>query len=73
MAQDQIDEPTSISITSLTVRVARSNSPHMEKSISCANARVSASMDLLYVFGRLSAVFRLSFGKRLSQFKAKSQ
>ena len=73
IAMDIMINATSITITSLTVTVARSNSPHMEKSISCANARVSASMDLLYVFGRFSAVSRLSFGKRLTQFKAKSQ
>ena len=55
IAHDQNDATTSISITSLTIKVARANSPHMEKSISCASASVSASMNLLFVLpdGRL--------------------
>ena len=51
-ALDQIEAPTSISITSFTVTVARAKRPHMEKSISCASARVSASIRLLYGFSR---------------------
>src|SRR6056297_2158737 len=45
--QAQNEATISISITSFTTRVERANNAHMEKSISCANARVSASICLL--------------------------
>ena len=51
IAQDQNEAISNISITSFTVRVARANSAHREKSISCASARVCVSMSLLFVSG----------------------
>jgi hypothetical protein len=55
IAQDQKDMPISISMTILTVRVARAKSANMEKSISCAIARVLGSIRLLLLIGPLSA------------------
>ena len=46
---DQNEAPTSMSITSLTVIVARAKSDHIEKSISWASASVCASICLLVV------------------------
>ena len=45
--QAQNEATISISITSFTIKVARAKSAHSAKSISCANARVSASICLL--------------------------
>jgi hypothetical protein len=55
IAQDQKDMIISISMTIFTVRVARAKSANMEKSISCAIARVSGSIRLLLLIGPLSA------------------
>jgi hypothetical protein len=52
---DQNDATTNMNITSFTMKVARAKSAHMEKSISCASARVSASICLLFI---CLAVFR---------------
>src|SRR6056297_951076 len=65
----QKDATIRISITSLTVNVARANSDHMEKSISCANARVSASIYL--PFASLGRYPTLSRGK-LPDFQGES-
>ena len=46
IAHDQKEAAISTSITILTVKVARKNSASSEKSICCAAARVSVSMNL---------------------------
>jgi hypothetical protein len=56
IAHAQKDAIINITITSLTVSVARAKRPHMEKSISCASASVSASICLL--FSRLAPIDR---------------
>jgi len=53
IAQDQKDMTISISMTIFTVRVARAKRANMEKSISCAIARVSVFIRLLLLIGPL--------------------
>ena len=48
LLQAQNEATISTIITSFTVSVSRANSDHMEKSISCASARVSISICLLF-------------------------
>ena len=48
IAHAQNEAMSNSTITILTVSVARANKPHMEKSISCASASVSASIRLLF-------------------------
>ena len=61
---DQKDETISSNTTSFTVIVARANSAHIEKSISCARARVSVSISLLF----LPAASCGAFGGKLTEF-----
>src|SRR6056297_366617 len=70
MMIDQAQNEATISITSFTTRVERANNAHMEKSISCANARVSASICLLFIgLAGLPALL----GPNLPYFQRESQ
>ena len=69
IAQLQNEARNSTIITSFTVKVARAKSASMEKSISCARARVSVSIYLL-VSGR---VVRLFLARLLPRLEGKRQ
>src|SRR6056297_76435 len=66
----QNEATISISITSFTIRVARAYSAHSEKSISCAIARVSASICLLFC---LWPCWPALLRGKLAEFKGESQ
>ena len=76
--QDQKDAMISMIITSFTVSVARANRPHMEKSISCANASVSASIFPAHFCAVYTAcclkgpVFKAPFRLNLAKCKSES-
>ncbi|WP_254655712.1 MULTISPECIES: hypothetical protein [Roseovarius] len=67
----QKDAMINISMTNLTTIVARAKSAHMEKSISCANARVSASICLLFLWWPF--FIWPCFAGNLAQFHGESQ
>src|SRR6056297_4193521 len=71
IAHAQKDAMMSNNITIFTVNVARANNPHMEKSISCASASVSASICLL--FSQLAPFLGRSLPTSISQLQGKHQ